>query len=187
MVAAFAAAGGERTFHERLLLRQRLRGLPLLHGFLRGRARVNITAWCKKDDARLEGDLPGPLRCPDCQTEYPLRASEKLAQGELDVCALCGYSHFHLKKDFPRQIGMAIVLIAAALCFTNIFPPGFFYMPLIIASVIDLLLYLVLPWKVVCYVCEAEYKGAKVGPELRAYDLETATECKRLKWPKAAV
>jgi hypothetical protein len=38
----------------------------------------------------------------------------------------------------------------------------------------------VLPWKQVCYVCEAEYSG-KVREGLGPFDLETATEHARLR------
>ena len=146
---------------------------------------MKLVAYCKECDAALEGPLwQGPLRCPDCNKEFPLQATPSVQEDRVERCALCGYEHFHLRKDFPRQIGLLIVLVAAALCFTHIFPPGLFFLPLIIASAIDLLLYLVLPWKVVCYVCDSEYKGAKLDPAWKAYDLETATECRRLKWPR---
>jgi hypothetical protein len=139
---------------------------------------MKIVAWCKDCDARLEGSPPAPLRCPEC-------GKEVVPFSEPGVCVVCGYDHFHVRKDFPRQLGLAIVLVAGALCFTNIFPPGLFFLPLIIASVIDLLLYQVIPWKTVCYVCETEYRGAPIDPSLRPFDLATATECKRLRWPKA--
>lgn len=147
---------------------------------------MRLIAYCKDCDARLEGEPWAPLRCPDCQKEYPLAPTDALKAGKVDRCAVCGYEHFHIRKEFPRQIGLLIVLVAAALCFTHIFPPGLFFMPLIIASAIDLLLYLVLPWKVVCYVCEAEYKGVPIDPSLKPYELEVATEHKRLRWPKKA-
>jgi hypothetical protein len=150
---------------------------------------VKLLAYCKDCDARLEGDLASPeLRCPGCSKSYRLEPTEAIKQGtKVDRCALCGYERFHLRKEFPRRLGLAIVLGAAVLCFVpNLFPPGLFFMPLIIASVVDLGLYQVLPWKTVCYVCETEYRGVTPDPAHGPYDLETATECKRLRWPKPA-
>jgi hypothetical protein len=125
-----------------------------------------------------------PLRCA-CGKVYELKPSAALRRGEpVDACAVCGYAHLHLRKDFPRQLGLAIVGVAAILCFTPITPPGFFWLPLVVASVIDLLLYQVIPWKVVCYVCSAEYAGQAPRPGLAPFDLHEATELARLKWPK---
>ena len=148
---------------------------------------MKLVAWCKDCDAALEtGAEPwAPRRCPECSRTYELDPSPLLREGRsVDRCALCGYAHLHIRKDFPRQLGLAIVLVAAVLTFTPICPPGFFFLPLIVASAIDLLLYQVIPWKVVCYVCDAEYRGARPLPDQVAFDLATATEHNRLKWPK---
>ena len=146
---------------------------------------MKIVAWCKEDDARLAGALPGPLACPDCKKEYPLRAGAP--SGKLETCLMCGYQHLHLRKDFPRVLGLLIVAVAFAIGVSGrIVPPQLFFVPLVVASLIDFALYYVLPWKVVCYVCEAEYHGAALDPAWKAYDLHVATECKRLRWPKPA-
>jgi len=150
---------------------------------------VKFVGYCHEDDRALTParDDWRAIACPECHRVYDLSPTPSvLAGGPIDRCALCGYDHLHLRKDFPRQLGLAIVAVAAVLTFTNICPPGFFWLPLVIASAIDLALYQVIPWKVVCYVCDAEYRGARYGPELAAYDLHTATECARLKWPKPA-
>lgn len=145
---------------------------------------MKIVAWCRDCDAKLEGAPPGPLTCPECQKAMSTFWSDSLARGKPDRCVLCGYEHFHRRKDFPRRLGLAIVLVAAILCFTRISPPGLFFLPLIIASLLDLLLYQVIPWKTVCYVCDTEYRRIPPDPALAPFDLATATECRRLRWPK---
>lgn len=148
---------------------------------------MKIVAWCKEDDARLTDDLPGPLACPDCKKVYPLRGTEVPATGKLVPCLMCGYEHYHLRKDFPRVLGIVIVAVAFFVGVSGrVVPPQLFFLPLIVASAFDFLLYLVLPWKIVCYVCEAEYHGTSIDPSLKQYDLHVATECKRLRWPKPA-
>jgi hypothetical protein len=147
---------------------------------------MKIGAYCK--GCALELDATGadwaPLRCGQCSRVYELAPNETLrAGGAVDRCCVCGYEHLHIRKDFPRRLGLAIVLVAAVLCFTKITPPGWFFLPLVVASVVDLLLYQVIPWKVVCYVCETEYRRTKPLPGLQPFDLAVATECKRLKWP----
>lgn len=149
---------------------------------------MKLLGYCKEDDAPLaprRGDW-SPVSCPDCARVYELTPTASvLAGGPIDRCALCGHEHLHIRKDFPRQLGLAIVGVAAILTFTNVSPPGFFWLPLVIASLIDLALYQVIPWKVVCYVCDAEYRGARIGGE-KPFDLHQATELARLKWPKPA-
>jgi hypothetical protein len=150
---------------------------------------VRFVAYCKDCDHELappRGEW-GKITCPDCARVYELAPTPAvLAGGPVDRCALCGYEHLHLRKDFPRTLGLAIVGVAAVLTFTDVCPPGFFWVPLVVASLIDLALYQVIPWKVVCYVCEAEYRGAKYGEELKPFDLHDATEARRLRWPKEA-
>ncbi len=96
------------------------------------------------------------------------------------ACVYCGQDLFHLRKQFPRRLGMAIVLVASALTFSSLVPPSLFFLPLIVASLIDLGLYLVLPWKQVCYVCDTEYSGA-VREGLEPYDLHVATDAQKLR------
>lgn len=151
---------------------------------------MRLVFYCKDDETELHARRGewSPVACDECKRVYELHPTPAvLAGGPVDRCAVCGYEHLHVRKDFPRQLGIAIVAVAAVLTFTNVCPPGFFWLPLVIASVIDLLLYQVIPWKVVCYVCDAEYRGAKLGEGLAPYDLHVATECARLKWPKAPV
>jgi len=95
-------------------------------------------------------------------------------------CVFCGYSHVHRRKDFPRRVGIAIVVVAAISMWWV--PPRMFFLPLVAASVLDYLLYFVVPWKLVCYVCETEYLGFEPGEEQGAFDLEEATRCSRLRW-----
>ena len=103
---------------------------------------------------------------------------------KVTTCVVCGYDHLHLRKEFPRSIGMAIVVVAAVSMWWM--PGKIFFLPLVIASLIDLALYHILPWKVVCYVCSTEYSGAQPIEGQESYDLEHATEYKRLRWPKKA-
>lgn len=112
-----------------------------------------------------------------------LKPSEAVRQGkEVDICAVCQYQHLHLRKDFPRVLGLSIVGVAAVSMFFIRGP--LFPVPLLLASLLDFLLYQWVPWKIVCYVCDAEYRGYQPRDEQQEYDLETATECQRLRWPK---
>lgn len=138
--------------------------------------------------------------CPSCELGLPIDFAENesacscgesvrveptaglLSGEEVDRCAVCGYDHLHRRKNFPRRLGIAIVTVAAVATFWV--PPRFFFMPLVTASIIDALLYFVVPWKVVCYVCHTEYRGIPPREDQAPYDLEKATEYQRLRWPR---
>ena len=135
--------------------------------------------FCRQCDLRhvLEGDSV------TCECGHVTSLLGESSRGtEVTVCNVCGYEHLHLRKEFPRPIGMAIVVIAAISMWWM--PGKIFWLPLIIASLIDLVLYQVLPWKIVCYVCSTEYSGYQPSEDQAPYDLELATEYKRLRWPK---
>ncbi|MBI3725286.1 hypothetical protein HY251_15245 [bacterium] len=147
---------------------------------------MRLIGYCKDCEAALTARAAdASVTCSGCGRAYPLSPSPGIERGEpVERCVFCGYSHLHVRKDFPRRLGLAIVALAAVLTFTPITPPGLFFLPLVIASLIDLLLYGFIPWKVVCYVCDAEYRGGKVAPGLEPFDLATATEKHRLRWPR---
>ena len=120
-------------------------------------------------------------RCPECAREHALAPDAELILGRPPrLCAGCGHDHFHVRKRFPRRVGLAIVLAASLLTFAPFVPPQLFFLPLIGAALLDWALYLVLPWKMVCYVCDAEYAGA-VREGLGPFDLGVASDCQRLR------
>ena len=63
-------------------------------------------------------------------------------------------------------------------------PGHIFFLPLILASLLDLALFQVLPWKLSCYVCSTEYYGIPPRDDQGPWDLELGTEYRRLRWPK---
>jgi hypothetical protein len=146
---------------------------------------MRVLVFCRSCDlgARAD-DFPERLVC-ECGESCELDFSAAIREGrEVDRCALCGYSELHQRADFPRRLGLAIVAIAfiGALWIQG----PYFFLPLLAASLIDLALYQVLPPKVVCYLCSAEYRGVAPRPDQGAYDLEEATRCSRLRWPRLA-
>jgi hypothetical protein len=145
---------------------------------------VTVRVFCARCTAAIDVSaraLAGPVRavCPSCGHDQELRPDEDLRAGRPPrACASCGEDRFYRRKRFPRRLGLFIVLAAAVLTFTSLVPPSLSFLPLIAASLVDLLLYLVLPWKAVCYVCEAEYTGP-VGEDVAPFDLHVATEARK--------
>jgi hypothetical protein len=139
--------------------------------------------FCKSCDLRHFVEK-NTVDCP-CGEEIRLFEDVDRSGPHMSECALCGYEHMHIRKEFPRTAGMAIVTIAAVSMWWM--PGPIFFLPLILASLLDLALYQILPWKVVCYVCSTEYRGYEITDEQQPFDLEHATEYRKLRWPKKRI
>ena len=99
--------------------------------------------------------------------------------GGLSGCLACGHPELHGQRDFPRGLGLAIVIAAAALA------PFTAYLSLAAAALLDALLYWTARSVVVCYVCGARHKGFAREPRHPRYDLGIA---ERLRYgPKAVM
>lgn len=93
-------------------------------------------------------------------------------------CIACGHPELYTQKDFPRSIGIAIVVIAALLA------PFTWYLSLAAAAILDWLLYRMAPNIVQCYVCKSGHKGFAPEPRHPAFDREIE---ERLLYGKKAV
>ena len=82
----------------------------------------------------------------------------------LDSCPSCGAKDLYLQKDFPRKIAIPIVIVAAILV------PWTYGASLIVAAVIDFIIYRRTKWMAVCYKCRAEYRGFKPNPAHKEFD-----------------
>lgn len=108
-----------------------------------------------------------------------LRTERLLAHGGLEGCLACGHPELYTQRDFPRGLGIGIVVLAALLApFTN-------YLSLVAAALLDALLYRFAPTLVACYVCGARHRGFASAPRHPRYDLTIA---ERLRYgPKAVM
>jgi hypothetical protein len=98
--------------------------------------------------------------------------------GGLTACLACGHPELHTSRDFPRAIGIGIVVLAALLA------PFTYYISLAVAGLLDALLYKISPNVVTCYVCQAAHRGFAPEPRHPAFDL---TIEERLRFGERAV
>jgi hypothetical protein len=107
-----------------------------------------------------------------------LQADRTTPDGGLLGCLACGHPELYARKDFPRRAGIAIVVLAAILApFTS-------YASLVVAALLDLLLYAFGPEVVACYVCGAEHRGFAARPRHPRFDHAIA---ERLRFGERAV
>ena len=147
------------------------------------RVRVSVPCGCagggrSTAGADSAGSLPKALRCPLCGSERPVRTEGTSAEGGLLACLACGHPELYTRKRFPPIAGLSVIAAAAVLA------PATHYASLLIAAVIDAVLYRALPDVVVCYACGAEHTGFAPEPRHPRFDREIA---ERLKYGPRAV
>ncbi len=74
---------------------------------------------------------------------------------------MCSVGELYRQKDFNVRWGLAVVALAAALAYWT------WGLSLVGALLVDAWLYRWVPWVVVCYYCQAHYRGL---PGVRAYE-----------------
>jgi Zn ribbon nucleic-acid-binding protein len=150
-----------------------------------GRVRIDLP--CSGDHERFAHvyaasahALTASATCPECSVQIPLHLEQRTDSGGLTGCLACGHVELYTRKDFPRALGIGIVVLAAVLVpFLS-----WWYPSLIAAAALDLLLHWYAPEVVVCYVCEAEHRGFTNAPRHPRFD-RTIEE--RLKYGEQAV
>ena len=118
-------------------------------------------------------------RCSSCNHENPQTLSDALvAGGRVDACPHCANAAFYVRKDFPQQLGCAVV--GATIILSSIayalwdFPAA--VAVLTAFTVADFWLYHRLGELTVCYRCHAELRGFAENPDHQAFDMHQAEE-----------
>ncbi len=117
--------------------------------------------------------------CRSCGSTLRLEASGAAEPGRAILrCAVCGDTHFYVRKDFNQTVGCTVVGIGAVLV------PWTYGLSLAVCALLDYLFYLSLPMITVCYVCASRYRGIPLNPEHSRYELMTAQtyEARSLNW-----
>jgi hypothetical protein len=134
---------------------------------------------------RVEGVEPGgeawvlSAGSPAELAGRPLFREHLTSEGGLTGCLACGHPELYGQRAFPRGIGLAIVIAAAALA------PFTAYLSLAAAALLDALLYWTASTVLVCYACGARHRGFAPEPRHPRFDLGIA---ERLRYgPKAVM
>lgn len=79
-----------------------------------------------------------------------------------------------IRKDFPQKLGLGIVVVAGVTFLVLAANPRWFYLGvvvLLVAMVIDAVLYAVVPKITVCYKCRSEFRDVPINPEHEGFEL----------------
>lgn len=120
---------------------------------------------CKKDVLADLSEAKAFIRCPNCSHEVPVNLTKSMQHdGKVDRCVLCGKIRFYVQKDFNPRLGLLIFAIGV------IFSYHTYGLTLLIATIIDFILYKVLQTVTICYNCRAIYRGFEENPTHRGFD-----------------
>ena len=140
---------------------------------------MQILARCPTCDAGLPvaaADAPPAIRCGRCNRDIPLAVTDaERADRAVDRCAVCAGADFYARRDFDPKVGLAVVIIGAAISAVFYWFGRDFvaYGILASAALIDLVVYGRLKDLTVCYRCHTEFRGA-YERRAGAFDLHTA-------------
>jgi hypothetical protein len=112
----------------------------------------------------------GDVHCPACDHITVVPAD---ADPAVPTCLVCGNHELYRKKDFPHSLGMAILIlacIASTISYAR-YEPWTTWTILIGSALFDGLLYLWVGDVVVCYRCNAHYRGGVLSAEHRPFEL----------------
>lgn len=127
---------------------------------------------CASCGGEARAGLDGQALCLSCGAETLLQPSSSLVEERVvDRCPACGGEQLYVQRDFNQKVGLAVVLLGAALA-----PFTPFYSSLFAAALLDALLYAILPEISVCYRCQAHFRGFVRNPKHKAFDLHLAEQ-----------
>jgi hypothetical protein len=108
-------------------------------------------------------------QCAGCEHRQHLEQVDPA----LPRCLVCGNPELYKKKDFPHWLGMTILVVACvASVYTYLWYDKWMTWAILIGSaVIDGVLYLSVGDAVMCYLCDAAYKGFKTTDAHRPFEL----------------
>ena len=138
---------------------------------------MELTYSCKNCGAvgyvsPLEGALEAT--CRQCGTARAIDP-QCCASAELQFCPMCSTNDLYIQKDFPKALGLFIVLLGFAIStvFWYYEMPIWTYLVLIISIALDFLLYYKVPDVTICYRCLSQFrgKGSNAPGRFKPFDL----------------
>lgn len=145
---------------------------------------MNVTFACPHCDAttRTEFDQQSQhLTCGHCEKQ--LAVPQGAVEGErVKRCLVCPSTDLYVRKDFPQRVGVALVgigIIGSSIAWyhTSLL---WTYGILFATALIDVLLYVFVGDALMCYRCNALYRGAEDMDSHGAFDLETHEKFRQL-------
>ncbi len=106
------------------------------------------------------------VHCEICSHNLAVSFNEDHEKGLIQDCPCCGRKDFYKQKDFNRKIGVIFFIIAAIL---SLWTYGISF---IVLYLFDFFLFKKLKDIVICYKCQAIFRGAVNVKDIHGFDHE---------------
>ncbi|MGI9428659.1 MAG: hypothetical protein ACR2NM_08385 [Bythopirellula sp.] len=145
---------------------------------------MNVTYACPACDegVRIHFDAETQeLCCPHCQRRIAL-PDGAMAGYRVQRCLVCPSTDLFVRKDFPQRLGVGLVVIgivgsSIAWYYSNVF---WTFGILFATALIDVILYMMVGDALMCYRCQAQYRGVEEMDSHGQFDLETHEKYRQL-------
>lgn len=145
---------------------------------------MNITYICPACDAPVRTHFDATTReldCPHCQQRLTVPGGA-VEENRVRRCLVCPSMDLFVRKDFPQRLGVLIVAVgilgsSIAWYYANL--PWTFGI-LFATALIDVLLYSFVGDALMCYRCQAQYRGVAEMDSHGNFDLETHERYRQL-------
>lgn len=118
---------------------------------------IDVAFACTACGKPVEGALTVQTRhlvCAGCAHPTPLAGAPQVAaRGRVDECPVCGSKDLYAQRDFNRRLGLALAAVGLLL------GPFTSWISVLVAVGADAVLYALVPSVVICYACNAQYRG----------------------------
>lgn len=145
---------------------------------------MNVTFACPHCDAASRSDFSAEtseLECSHCHRRLAL-PQDAVDGRKVCRCLVCPSTDLYVRKDFPQRIGVALVGIG--IVGSSI---AWFYSDLMwtfgilfATALVDVLLYAWVGDALMCYRCDAQYRGVDEIESHGQFDLETHEKYRQL-------
>lgn len=145
---------------------------------------MNITYACPSCDegVRIHFDADTPaLECPHCQGKITID-SDSVENSRVKRCLACPSTDLFVRKDFPQRLGVGLVvvgIVGSSIAWYRADVLWTFGI-LFATALIDVLLYMFVGDALMCYRCQAQYRGVEEMDSHGQFDLDTHERYRQL-------
>jgi DNA-directed RNA polymerase subunit RPC12/RpoP len=145
---------------------------------------VNVTYACPACDEGVRIHFDTETRefcCPHCQGKIALPAGS-IEDHRVQRCLVCPSTDLFVRKDFPQRLGVGLVIVgivgsSIAWYYSDVF---WTFGILFATALIDVILYMMVGDALMCYRCQAQYRGVEEMDCHGQFDLETHEKYRQL-------
>ena len=138
---------------------------------------MNITYACPECEAGVRttfDETTLQLACPSCQKI--LKVPEDAVEGKrVKKCLVCPSTDLFVRKDFPQRLGVTLVVIGIVGSCIAWYQMNILWTFGILfgTALADLALFMAVGDSLMCYRCQAQYRGVDEMDSHGGFDLET--------------